>query len=44
MHADIKNVQNQIWWGDNSHINDHKYILLYACNDYYINIKIVKEF
>ena len=24
MHADIENVQNQIWLGDNSYINDHK--------------------
>ena len=24
--------------GNNSHINNHKLILSYACNDYYINI------
>ena len=40
----LKNEHNQISWGNNSHINDHKKNLTYACNDYYINIIIAKDF
>ena len=40
----LKNGQNQISRGDNSHISDRKMILTYACNDYFINIIIAKDF
>ena len=39
----LKNGQNLISWGDNSDINDHKIIPRYACNDYHMNIIIIKD-